>query len=418
MKASFESKRQRSSDEFPAPPTSVAIWFSSFSRGVPSTKPVFLIFFASEKSIPPAPFLRRTQGKLFAPHPAPFPHRHVRRRPWHGCGPVPGTPPQCRGTPPMHHLRACARSCPSPKAGWDYALPLAADIPRTGRRGPTPSRPSTTDPLALPPARRSPFPSPQHLGIEPSSAHQTRRRIRRAGLGHLPHIRPTPHPREAGSRIPTRVATPRQLAQQPTAMRPPRFFLTLTPRRAHFCSPKPGPTRAEPSLYTPYTSPEFTLSSEHFRVLLRRRGAGAPWMSLVTNAVHAPPLASCAPAPRPLNAPSPAFAEKLEAECPRQDSRAIEVLVNGLQGAQVAVDATLVSPVGRDGLPRRRADTHPATVQEAARRQRTQTYPEFYLPMMLIRSGGVGLRLQNRRERGKNKKQRTKMHFVSDYYVV
>ena len=32
---------------------------------------------------------------------------------------------------------------------------------------------------------------------------------------------------------------------------------------------------------------------------------------------------------------------------------------------------------------------------------------------MLIRSEGVGLRLQNRRERGKNKKQRTKMHFVS-----
>ena len=66
---------------------------------------------------------------------------------------------------------------------------------------------------------------------------------------------------------------------------------------------------------------------------------------------------------------------------PPQDSRAIEVLVNGLplwHGAQVAVDATLVSPVGRDGLPRRRADTHPgATVQEAARRKRTQTYPEF-----------------------------------------
>ena len=46
---------------------------------------------------------------------------------------------------------------------------------------------------------------------------------------------------------------------------------------------------------------------------------------------------------------------------------------------QTSVDATLVSPVGRDGLPRRRADTHPgATVQEAARRKRTQTYPEFY----------------------------------------
>ena len=34
---------------------------------------------------------------------------------------------------------------------------------------------------------------------------------------------------------------------------------------------------------------------------------------------------------------------------------------------------------------------------------------------MLIRTEGVGLRLENRREKGKNKKQRTKMHFVSDY---
>ena len=36
---------------------------------------------------------------------------------------------------------------------------------------------------------------------------------------------------------------------------------------------------------------------------------------------------------------------------------------------------------------------------------------------MLIRTEGVGLRLENRREKGKNKKQRTKMHFVSDYVV-
>ena len=41
---------------------------------------------------------------------------------------------------------------------------------------------------------------------------------------------------------------------------------------------------------------------------------------------------------------------------------------------------------------------------------------DINLPM-LIRSEGVGLRLQNRRERGKNKKQRTKMHVVSDYVV-
>ena len=118
-------------------------------------------------------------------------------------------------------------------------------------------------------------------------------------------------------------------------------------------------------------------------------------MSLVTTAVHAPPLASCAPALCPLERAVARICREaggrvhtniplnqMNLPHPPQDSRAIEVLVNGLplwHGAQVAVDATLVSPVGRNGLPRRRADAHPgATVQEAARRKRTQTYPEFY----------------------------------------
>ena len=44
------------------------------------------------------------------------------------------------------------------------------------------------------------------------------------------------------------------------------------------------------------------------------------------------------------------------------------------------VDATLDSPVGRNGLPRWRADTHPgAAIQEAAWHKRDRfTYPEFY----------------------------------------
>eukprot|EP00439_Symbiodinium_sp_Y106_P024232 s2456_g2.t4 len=53
-----------------------------------------------------------------------------------------------------------------------------------------------------------------------------------------------------------------------------------------------------------------------------------------------------------------------------------EVVCNGLplwQGAQLAVDATLVSPVSRDGT-----ETQPgAAVRTAARRKRRQTYPEL-----------------------------------------
>ena len=63
------------------------------------------------------------------------------------------------------------------------------------------------------------------------------------------------------------------------------------------------------------------------------------------------------------------------------DARHIEVLANGLplyQGAQVAVDTTLVSPVSRDGTARARADREPgAAASDAARRKRQETYPEI-----------------------------------------
>ena len=48
------------------------------------------------------------------------------------------------------------------------------------------------------------------------------------------------------------------------------------------------------------------------------------------------------------------------------------------RGAQLAVDATLVSPVTRDGRPHDGADNHPGwAVRNAARRKRRQTYPEI-----------------------------------------
>ena len=68
-------------------------------------------------------------------------------------------------------------------------------------------------------------------------------------------------------------------------------------------------------------------------------------------------------------------------DAPVHDARRIEVVCNGLpiwHGAQLAVDATLVSPVTRDGRPHDGADNHPGwAVRNAARRKRRQTYPEI-----------------------------------------
>ena len=68
-------------------------------------------------------------------------------------------------------------------------------------------------------------------------------------------------------------------------------------------------------------------------------------------------------------------------DTPVADQRQIEVVANGLplwHGAQLAVDATLVCPVGRDGHPRRDGDIEPGiALREAARKKREDTYPEF-----------------------------------------
>ena len=64
-----------------------------------------------------------------------------------------------------------------------------------------------------------------------------------------------------------------------------------------------------------------------------------------------------------------------------QDARRIEVVCNGLplwHGAQLAVDAAIVSPVGRTGEPRAGADARPAlALDQAAQRKRRHTYPEL-----------------------------------------
>ena len=63
-------------------------------------------------------------------------------------------------------------------------------------------------------------------------------------------------------------------------------------------------------------------------------------------------------------------------QIPLHDARRIEVVCNGLplwHGQQLAVDATIVSPVRRDGQPRSGADARPATaLAQAALRKRRQ----------------------------------------------
>ena len=71
----------------------------------------------------------------------------------------------------------------------------------------------------------------------------------------------------------------------------------------------------------------------------------------------------------------------MNVQVPVTDGRRIEVVANGLplwHGAQLALDATIVSPVTRSGDPHPRADTQPGwAVDNAARRKRRDTYPEL-----------------------------------------
>ena len=68
-------------------------------------------------------------------------------------------------------------------------------------------------------------------------------------------------------------------------------------------------------------------------------------------------------------------------DVPVADARRIEVVANGLplwHGSQLALDATIVSPVTRSGEAHPRADTQPGwAANNAARRKRRDTYPEL-----------------------------------------
>ena len=64
------------------------------------------------------------------------------------------------------------------------------------------------------------------------------------------------------------------------------------------------------------------------------------------------------------------------------DSRRVEVIADGLtlwQGAQLAIDTTLVSPLRGDGSARPRAADHSGAALQAARRRKEATCPELAL---------------------------------------
>ena len=71
----------------------------------------------------------------------------------------------------------------------------------------------------------------------------------------------------------------------------------------------------------------------------------------------------------------------MNVDVPVADARRIEVVANGLplwHGSQLALDATIVSPLTRLGEAHPRADVQPGcAVIAAARRKRHQTYPEL-----------------------------------------
>ena len=72
---------------------------------------------------------------------------------------------------------------------------------------------------------------------------------------------------------------------------------------------------------------------------------------------------------------------QMSLDVPVADARQLAVVANGLplwHGAQLAVDATPVSPVRRDGHPRPRGDLESGlALRQAARRKREDTYPEL-----------------------------------------
>ena len=83
----------------------------------------------------------------------------------------------------------------------------------------------------------------------------------------------------------------------------------------------------------------------------------------------------------------------------RADARRLEVAVDGLPlfgGAQLAIDATIVSAIRGDGSARRGASVEDGVALTAARRRKEHRYPELVGPRSRARLVVVGVEVQGR----------------------
>ena len=185
----------------------------------------------------------------------------------------------------------------------------------------------------------------------------------------------------------------------------------LSPASRALLLSQAGPHSARALMVLP-TCEDVVVPASHFRVLLLRRlrlpldfgprscfffaFAAAHLMSMETTELPAPHLVSGVLASRalPLERAIARVCQEAGArvgrnvalsamniDVPVHDARRIQVVCNGLplwHGAQLAVDATLVSPLTRDGRPHDGADARPGwAFRNAARREQRQTYPEL-----------------------------------------
>ena len=186
-----------------------------------------------------------------------------------------------------------------------------------------------------------------------------------------------------------------------TSTRSRRFSLSLTPRLERCCCRKVAMRRAAPSrLSPPVPTPECrTMSSESCC------SADSAYLPLAPKScgglldVYGNHRSACAQVgvlarrAGPLERAAARICKEagarvalhvalrdLNLDVPASDGCRIEVVANGLplwQGAQVAVDATVVSPVRRAGQPRSRADQQPGLALAQAVDRKGRTYPEL-----------------------------------------
>ena len=183
-----------------------------------------------------------------------------------------------------------------------------------------------------------------------------------------------------------------------------RLWPRLTPQRKVLFRSQGGPMASVPCTCFPI-APHSRFNPQPFRVLLLRR-LWLPLLPTARNCRCGLPLDSCghhraACAAAGVQGRRGFAAEAAARNCREAgarvsldvrvqdmdltrldalDNRRLEIVADGLplfQGAQLAVDTTLVSALRHDGVPHSWAENHDGAVLDAARRRKERTYPEL-----------------------------------------